>query len=154
MKKSIRHLGLITLAVAVAACATVYAISGVRVQAALGTESGCSPSSPIAISVSNHTLSRVSSVIVSLEGWRNGDSTNILSGRRYLFSSVLLPLETKSACYSDSAFAVSKPASVKVAAQQGYETVSLSDAINEVVQARTLIKNVELVVTGVEVIRK
>ncbi|WP_032698471.1 hypothetical protein [Pseudomonas syringae] len=154
MKLKARRLGLMLLAGGGVVAVTAYGVSGVQVHASLGGGNGCSPDSPIAIIVSNYTLSRVSSVIISLEAWRNGNSTNILSGRDYRFPLVLLPLETKSACYSDRAFAVSKEASLNASVKQDFETVSLSGAINEVRQVRALLKNVELIVTDVEVIRK
>ncbi|WP_339494594.1 hypothetical protein [Pseudomonas sp. RA_105y_Pfl2_P56] len=85
----------------------ISSLYGVTVSAKLrGQDAGpkCPLDHPIEIYVSNFTFKRLAGVIVQIEGWRDGNSTNILSGRNLSFTRVLAPFESGSACYSDSAF--------------------------------------------------
>ncbi|MDR7285696.1 hypothetical protein J2X84_004546 [Pseudomonas corrugata] len=149
---------LVLLVLVSAILGALYMASGVRVKASLHGDGGagdsCSPGYPIAISISNYTLSRVASVTVTLEGWRNGNSNNILSGKDFSFPFVLRALETKVGCYSDEAFSVVESASISTPNAEGYARISTADLISEVKKVLALTKDVELVVVRIDVVKK
>lgn len=107
----------------VVAGGVLWSFSGVKVEARLhdgSVDDRCPIDSPIQVSVANHTLQRLASVNVVVEGWRSGDSRNVLDGKSLAFTKVLNPLQSGVACFSDVAFKVvpSKADSVKEDAQQ------------------------------------
>ncbi|WP_053157945.1 hypothetical protein [Pseudomonas sp. P1.8] len=108
MKLSVRgRRSALFFAVLIVTLLVINTLYGVRVDAKLrGQDAGpkCPLGHPIELHVSNFTLKRLAGVIVQVEGWRNGNSTNILSGHNLSFTRVLAPFESGSACYSDSAF--------------------------------------------------
>lgn len=119
---------------------------GVRVTASL---SGCPLESPISISVTNYTFSRVARLSIVLEGWKGGVSENILASNRYRFSYSIPPFETRTACYSDDAFTNHK-SSIGYQGREGrwVDTDAIINASNRFIQ---LAEGVELVVADYEV---
>jgi hypothetical protein len=102
MKLSIRGRRIaLSVALCIVTLLVISTLYGVRVDAKLrGQDAGpkCPVDHPIEIHVSNFTLKRLAGVIVRIEGWRGGDSTNILSGHNLSFTRVLAPFESGSAC--------------------------------------------------------
>lgn len=116
---------------------------GVKVTAGLSGQVGnrCPVESPIQISVANYTFHRVARVTVKLEGWRGGDSRNILDGKGYSFTTVVEPFRSRMGCYSDAAFGALKRF-------PGLNVGAIVDSVN---QYERLAEGVELVVVDYKV---
>jgi len=58
--------------------------------------------------VHNYTFHRLAGARLTLEGWRDGRSNNILAHSRFYFDTVTGPFRTSSQCLPDDAFAITE----------------------------------------------
>lgn len=88
-----------------------YSFYGLKVEANVKREGltlGCGPDAPIMVIVHNYTFHRLARATLTLEGWRDGRSRDILSHRLFYFDAVTGPFSTSAQCFPDAAFALTK----------------------------------------------
>lgn len=99
----------------VAVLIAAYSFYGVRVEASVdrgGMAVRCGPDAPIMVVVHNYTFHRLAGARLTLEGWRDGRSKDILTHSRFYFDTVTGPFRTSSQCLSDDAFAIMREEAV------------------------------------------
>ncbi len=83
-----------------------YVCYGVKVDVSLSRAEAvtCDPDHPIKVTVHNYTFRRLVRLQMRLEGWRDGNSDNILKNDWYRFTTVLQPFSSGVECFRDDAF--------------------------------------------------
>lgn len=123
----------------VAVLIAAYSFYGVRVEASVdrdGMAVRCGPDAPIMVVVHNYTFHRLAGVRLTLEGWRDGRSKDILTHSWFYFDTVTGPFRTSSQCLSDDAFAIRREEAVTPAHEETEEErhariQKMADNINE-----------------------
>jgi hypothetical protein len=123
----------------VAVLIAAYSFYGVRVEASVdrnGLAVRCGLNAPIMVVVHNYTFHRLAGARLTLEGWRDGRSKDILTHSWFYFDTVTGPFRTSSQCLSDDAFAIRREEAVTPAHEETEEErhariQKMADNINE-----------------------
>jgi hypothetical protein len=140
----------------VAVLIAAYSFYGVRVEASVdrdGLAVRCGPNAQIMVIVHNYTFHRLAGASLTLEGWRDGRSNNILAHSRFHFDTVTGPFRTSSQCLPDDAFAITEgnaTAPTKEETQEEMVRFSTSQMLAEINELKKVTSGVTIVVREVE----
>lgn len=148
-KISARWRWLAMVLIAVLLCAG-YCLYGVKVQTDLGRAGHfyCGYKYPIRVTVYNFTFKRLAKVSLTLEGWRDGRSADVLSNNRFVFDAVVKPFTRETQCFEDDAFYTPRATPTEDGSKE--QKINMDDVIKDMAMFDQKTRGVEIIVKDVE----